>query len=147
MPPAEALPGTKLMTTSYHTPFTFPDGRIAFKRGRNGAVKYSDYAVGRFIDMARSKPWFKDTVFIIVADHCASSKCTAAAGELPYPGHSLFACASRRMSTPPGQPDRSGADGARPAGLPTQPFHGRSVLHAYPDAGRAFIATIRSWGI
>ena len=63
-----------LMTTSNHTPFTFPEGRIDLPRGRPGAVKYSDYAVGRFIEMARTKPWFKDTVFVVVADHCASSK-------------------------------------------------------------------------
>jgi membrane-anchored protein YejM (alkaline phosphatase superfamily) len=35
-------------------------------------VKYSDYAIGRFIRDARSKPWFDDTLFVITADHCAS---------------------------------------------------------------------------
>jgi phosphoglycerol transferase MdoB-like AlkP superfamily enzyme len=35
-------------------------------------VKYTDYAIGKFIEDSKSKPWFKDTVFVIVADHCAS---------------------------------------------------------------------------
>jgi phosphoglycerol transferase MdoB-like AlkP superfamily enzyme len=35
-------------------------------------VKYTDYAIGKFIKDARTKPWFKDTLFVIVADHCAS---------------------------------------------------------------------------
>jgi phosphoglycerol transferase MdoB-like AlkP superfamily enzyme len=63
-----------LMTTSNHRPYTYPDGRIdiASKTGRDGAVKYTDWAIGRFIDQARSRPWFDDTLFVIVADHCAS---------------------------------------------------------------------------
>ena len=40
---------------------------------RNSAVKYTDYAIGKFIANAREKSWFKDTIFVITADHCASS--------------------------------------------------------------------------
>jgi phosphoglycerol transferase MdoB-like AlkP superfamily enzyme len=63
-----------IMTTSNHRPYTYPDGRIDIPSpgGRHGAVKYTDYALGQFIDKARAKPWFKDTLFVIVADHCAS---------------------------------------------------------------------------
>ena len=63
----------QIMTTSNHRPFTFPDGRIDMPQGnRRGAVKYTDYAIGRFIEQAKSKPWFEDTLFVIIADHCAS---------------------------------------------------------------------------
>jgi phosphoglycerol transferase MdoB-like AlkP superfamily enzyme len=63
-----------IMTTSNHRPYTYPDGRIDIPSpgGRSGAVKYTDYAIGRFIAQAKRKPWFKDTLFVIVADHCAS---------------------------------------------------------------------------
>ena len=63
-----------VMTTSNHRPYTYPDGRIdiASPGGRDGAIKYSDYAIGKFIREAKTKPWFKDTLFVIVADHCAS---------------------------------------------------------------------------
>jgi hypothetical protein len=63
-----------LMTTSNHRPYTYPDGRIdiASKTGRGGAVKYADWAIGQFIEHARTRPWFGDTLFVIVADHCAS---------------------------------------------------------------------------
>lgn len=62
-----------IMTTSNHRPYTFPEGKIDLPQGsREGAVKYTDYAIGQFIENAKSKPWFKDTVFVIVADHCAS---------------------------------------------------------------------------
>src|SRR3546814_3479892 len=40
--------------------------------GREGAVKYTDYAIGRFIDEASTRAWFADTLFVIVADHDAS---------------------------------------------------------------------------
>jgi phosphoglycerol transferase MdoB-like AlkP superfamily enzyme len=72
-----------VMTTSNHRPFTFPEGRIDLPSktsGRRGGVKYTDYAIGKFIKDASSKPWFNNTVFVIVADHCAGS---AGKTELP----------------------------------------------------------------
>ncbi len=63
-----------IMTTSNHRPYTFPEGKIDLPQGeRNSAVKYTDYALGQFIGAARKKPWFDNTVFVVVADHCASS--------------------------------------------------------------------------
>ena len=63
------------MTTSNHRPFDFPDGRIDLKShtGKSGAVKYADWAVGKLIADAAKKPWFKETLFVICSDHCASS--------------------------------------------------------------------------
>ena len=64
-----------IMTTSNHRPYSYPEGRIDIpsRSGRSGAVKYTDWAIGDFIEKAKSKSWFKDTVFVIVADHCAGS--------------------------------------------------------------------------
>jgi phosphoglycerol transferase MdoB-like AlkP superfamily enzyme len=64
-----------IMTTSNHRPYNFPGGRIDLPSGggRAAAVKYTDYALGKFIEDAKTKPWFKDTIFVITADHCASS--------------------------------------------------------------------------
>ncbi len=64
-----------LMTTSNHRPYTYPEGRIDIpsKTGRDGAVKYADWALGDFLGRAAGKPWFADTVFVIVADHQASA--------------------------------------------------------------------------
>jgi phosphoglycerol transferase MdoB-like AlkP superfamily enzyme len=65
----------QVMTTSNHRPYTYPEGRIDIPSGdgREGAVKYTDYAIGQFLAQARDKPWFKQTVFIFVADHTAGS--------------------------------------------------------------------------
>jgi phosphoglycerol transferase MdoB-like AlkP superfamily enzyme len=63
-----------VMTTSNHRPFTFPEGEIDRKPGtREAAVRYTDYAIGKFLGELRTRPWYKNTVVIIVADHCASS--------------------------------------------------------------------------
>ena len=64
-----------VMTTSNHKPYTYPDGTVDIPSGtgREGAVKYTDYAIQKLFEKAKSKPWFKNTVFIIIADHCASS--------------------------------------------------------------------------
>jgi phosphoglycerol transferase MdoB-like AlkP superfamily enzyme len=64
-----------VMTTSNHKPYTYPSGKIDIPSGtgREGAVKYADYALGKMLEKARHKPWFRNTVFVIVADHCASS--------------------------------------------------------------------------
>ncbi|MGH8049112.1 MAG: LTA synthase family protein [Arenimonas sp.] len=71
-----------IMTTSNHRPYTYPDGRIDIpsKTGRNGAVKYTDWAIHNFLQAAKKKPWFDDTLFVIVADHNAS-----VAGKLSLP--------------------------------------------------------------
>lgn len=63
------------MTTSNHRPYTYPEGRIDIKsgNGRDGAVKYTDYAIGQFLNDARKKPWFDNTIFVFVADHTAGS--------------------------------------------------------------------------
>ena len=64
------------MTVSNHRPFTYPDGKIdidSHSKSRNGGVKYTDYALRKFFSMAQKQSWYKNTVFVIVADHCASS--------------------------------------------------------------------------
>ena len=36
-------------------------------------LKYTDYAIGKFLELAKTHPWFENTIFVITADHCASS--------------------------------------------------------------------------
>jgi len=62
-----------VFTSSNHSPFQYPDGRIeqydAEKNTVNNAVKYADYALGEFFSLARSSNYWDDTVFLVVADH------------------------------------------------------------------------------
>ena len=78
----------QLMTTSNHRPYTYPAGRIDIPsgEGREGAVKYTDHAIGQFLHEAQSKPWFADTLFVFVADHTAGS---AGREDLPVAGYHI----------------------------------------------------------
>ena len=62
-----------VFTSSNHSPFEYPDGRIGLfdtdKNTVNNAVRYADYALGRFFEMARGADYWDDTVFLVVADH------------------------------------------------------------------------------
>ena len=62
-----------VFTTSNHTPFDYPDGRIELynqpKETRENAAKYSDYALGKFFENAKRSAYWADTIFLIVADH------------------------------------------------------------------------------
>ena len=64
---------TLAFSSSNHAPFEFPDGRIKLyeqpKATDNNAVKYADYAIGEFFKKAQQSEYWKDTVFLIVADH------------------------------------------------------------------------------
>ncbi len=63
-----------IMTVSNHKPFTLPEGipDIPSKNGgREAGVRYADYAIGQFMESAKTRPWFNDTIFVIVADHDA----------------------------------------------------------------------------
>jgi len=64
-----------IMTTSNHRPYTYPDGKIDIPShtGRWGGVKYTDYAIHKFLEKAAKKPWFDDTLFVFVADHNGGS--------------------------------------------------------------------------
>ncbi|WP_298830313.1 LTA synthase family protein [uncultured Piscinibacter sp.] len=65
-----------VMTTSNHRPFTYPEGRIDIPSGsgREGAVKYTDHAIGQFVEKARARPWFGNTLFVFVADHTSIAR-------------------------------------------------------------------------
>ncbi len=65
-----------IMTVSNHRPYTYPEGRIDISPATHsyqGAVKYTDYAINKFLMDAKQKPWFNNTLFVIVADHCSKS--------------------------------------------------------------------------
>ncbi|MCL1937825.1 MAG: sulfatase-like hydrolase/transferase [Candidatus Azobacteroides sp.] len=67
----------QIMSVSNHRPFTYPDGKIDIPgnvKSRAGGVKYTDYAIGKFMEEAKKRSWFENTIFIFTADHCASSQ-------------------------------------------------------------------------
>ena len=141
-----------IMTTSNHRPFTYPDGRIDIPShsSREGGVKYTDYAIGRFIEQARQKPWFKDSVFVIVADHCASS-----AGEaelqfnkylIPFLIYSPAHIQPKTVTTLASQIDVAPTLLGLLNFSYDSKFYGRDIFHTTPDEERAFIGNYQKLG-
>jgi len=61
-----------LLTVSNHRPYTFPAGRVAeTDSSRENAVKYADWALGRFFEEARRHEFYRDTLFVVMGDHGA----------------------------------------------------------------------------
>lgn len=62
-----------MFSTSNHEPFEFPDGRIELydkkKNTVNNAMKYADFSIGKFFEMAKKEAYFKNTIFLVIADH------------------------------------------------------------------------------
>lgn len=62
-----------IFTSSNHDPFEFPANKIALyeqpKQTRNNAAKYADYALGHFFRLAKQSNYWKDTIFLVIADH------------------------------------------------------------------------------
>ena len=63
-----------MFSTSNHAPFDFPDGKIELiegveKKSVKNAIKYADFSIGKFIELAKKEEYYKNTIFVIVADH------------------------------------------------------------------------------
>ena len=141
-----------IMSVSNHRPYTYPAGRIPIPndaKSRAGGVMYSDYALGGFFDAASREPWFDNTVFVITADHCASS---AGKTEIPLEKYHIPAMIYAPAFVAPGS---VGKTASQIDLMPTllsllnmsydSHFYGRSIFDpAYVN--RAFIATYQDLG-
>jgi phosphoglycerol transferase MdoB-like AlkP superfamily enzyme len=62
-----------MFSTSNHEPFEFPEGRIKLheqpKNTVNNAMKYADFSIGKFFELAKKETYFKNTIFVVIADH------------------------------------------------------------------------------
>ena len=64
---------TAVFTASSHTPYRMPERyKNVFPKGEEAlqeSIAYSDHALKLFFETARKKAWFKNTLFVITADH------------------------------------------------------------------------------
>lgn len=140
-----------VMTTSNHRPFTYPAGRIDLAPGtRQGAVKYTDHAIGRFLREARTRPWFDDTVFVIVADHTSIGRgktdLATARYHIPMVIYAPKWIAPRRVDTLASQIDVAPTVlGVLNAGYRSE-FFGRDILRDGPSDPHVFMANYQTVG-
>ncbi|MCK9639343.1 MAG: LTA synthase family protein [Prolixibacteraceae bacterium] len=140
------------MTTSNHRPFTYPEGMVDIPSGKNreGAVKYCDYAIGEFIRKASQKPWFSNTLIVVMADHCAGS---AGQAELPFMDYRIPLIIYNPGLVAPQKVDKlcSQIDVAPTLfGLLNwsyeSKFFGKDIIKMEPAEERAFIANYQKLG-
>ena len=66
-----------VFTLSSHHPYTIPAPYLNKLPGSPGTVQhtiaYADIALQKFLQTASTKPWFKNTVFVITGDHTSHS--------------------------------------------------------------------------
>lgn len=65
---------TVMFSQSNHSPFEYPCEKIELIEGIaqnsvKNAVKYADFAIGKLFELAKKEEYYKDTVFVVVADH------------------------------------------------------------------------------
>ncbi len=70
-----------VFTLSSHHPYRIPEKYTGkFPKGtlvNHESIGYADYALGRFFQQAAKQAWFKNTLFVLTADHTAQT-------ELPF---------------------------------------------------------------
>ena len=139
------------MTTSNHRPFTFPAGRVSLPQGsRRAAVQYTDWAIADFLKRAATKPWFDDTIFVITADHCATS---AGKTSLPVDRYHIPLYIYSPKHVAPGRIDRLMSQIDIPPTLLgmlnfsyTSRFYGYDLFKLEPGRERAFLSTYQELG-
>lgn len=78
-----------VLTVSNHRPYTYPSGRIPQnpnEHRRTFAVRYADWAIGRFMRAAKTHKFFDHTVFVLMGDHGAR---VYGAAEIPLPSYEV----------------------------------------------------------
>jgi phosphoglycerol transferase MdoB-like AlkP superfamily enzyme len=141
-----------VMTTSNHRPYTYPAGCIDIPsgNGREGAVKYTDYAMGELIRKAQSKPWFKNTLIVIVADHCNNSAGKSTMNIEKY--HIPFIVYNPNLITPAKVETQCSQIDVAPTILGLlgwkyeSKFFGKNILTMKPEEQRALVGTYQKLG-
>lgn len=142
-----------VLTTSNHRPYTYPDGRVEIPSGdgRSGAVQYTDWAIGDFLKKASKASWFKNTIFVFIADHQASS---AGRANLPLERYQIPMWIYAPNLIAPGQVDTLASQidvaptilGLLNMSYPSF-FYGRDIAKTDPSEGRAFIGNYQYLGL
>jgi phosphoglycerol transferase MdoB-like AlkP superfamily enzyme len=136
---------TLILSVSNHKPYTYPKGRIPQnpdEHRRTFAVRYADWALGRFMRMARTHAFFDNTIFVLMGDHGAR---VYGAAEIPLPSYEVpvvfyapgIIPAGRRVDTMVSSLDIPPTVLSLLGLSYESKFFGRDIFAMQPDEGRA----------
>ena len=136
-----------VLTVSNHRPYQFPQDELNWEprmKARPNAVRYADHALGRFLDSARARPYFEDTLFVLMGDHGAR---VYGAAEVPLASYEVPI-----LFIGPGVVPAGVRDDSLVSSLDVPPtvlgalgidydsrFFGRDLFHSDPESGRVFL--------
>ena len=139
-----------LLTLSFHRPYEIPEGKcepVSIKGKKDPeltCVRYTDWAVGRFMEKARASGYHDRTIFVFVADHTGGSTgkpISPAAYRIPFlvyaPG--VLGREGRRISTVCSQTDVPGTIMSLLGGTYHHCFFGSGVLDRPREKGLALM--------
>jgi len=139
-----------ILTTSNHKPYTFPEVGLKLNKNRSGGVRYTDYSLQKFFEEAPKHAWYKNTLFVIIGDHCGSS---AGKSEMPILKYQIPCLIYAPELIKPMLVDKlcSQVDVIPTlAGIMNwsyeSTFFGKNVLTMRPSDERAFIGTYQKLG-
>jgi phosphoglycerol transferase MdoB-like AlkP superfamily enzyme len=137
---------TLVLSVSNHRPFRFPEDHLRGDHGLSGrenAVRYADWALGRFMSEARGRSWYGDTLFVLMGDPGArvygAAQIPLASYEVPIlfigpgvPRGARVATLASSLDVPPTVLGMQGLDYDSRS-------YGRDELRVPPDGGRALM--------
>ena len=137
---------TLVLSVSNHRPFRFPEDHVRSDpglSGRENAVRYADWALGGFMSEASARPWYEDTLFVLMGDHGArvygAAQIPLATYEVPIlflgpgvPHGAHVSTLASALDVPPTVVGLLGLDY-------DSTFFGRDVLRVPPERGRALM--------
>jgi phosphoglycerol transferase MdoB-like AlkP superfamily enzyme len=137
-----------MLTLSFHQSWKIPPGKITPEPASSpfhdqiDALRYTDWAIGRFIDQASKAPYFKNTIFVFVADHTGGFKehpHTAGAYRVPFLVYAPQIVQPARVPGICSQVDVAPTIMHLLGGSYEHCFFGSSVLNREPGSGFAWI--------
>lgn len=96
-----------LLTLSFHAPFDVPENSVEPVEPSHpfaaqlDCIRYTDQAIGRFIEKAKQREYFEDTIFVFVADHMGGYRenpRTAVTNRVPFLVYAPGIVEPQRMS-------------------------------------------------
>lgn len=137
-----------LLTLSFHRSWKIPSGKITPEpvstpyHEQIDAIRYTDWAIGQFIAKASDAPYFKNTLFVFVADHMGGFKehpVTASSYRVPFLIYAPHLVKPARISGICNQMDVAPAIMDLLGGSYEHCFFGTSIFNREPGTGFAWL--------
>ena len=137
-----------LLTLTFHKDYEIPAGKITPEPASTpfhdqiDAIRYTDWAIGRFIEQASTAPYFKKTIFVFVADHMGGFRenpNTAASYRVPFLVYAPGIVQPARIEGICSQLDVAPTIMNLLGGSYEHCFFSSSVLERKPDSGFAWL--------